>query len=203
MYCLTANMKSFANKPISYKSAENKYLPVLSRYQISTYPHCELCFTLFKYDNHVSHIQIPHNYPCHNKGIYSFTVYALILALVNINMFNTGCNRRFINKRDRNIHLKICKQHQKIQENTTKMNLEQFKECISFVIDENVFNYNDINMINQPFDIFPNKQWISQQIEWKQKKHRKRRKETKLEQDPPKIKDINADEHKDLNITQS
>ena len=97
MYHLPPSKKSLVTAPIQSKlcvgDKKFKYLPILSRYQITTKSYCNICFGLLNINknnkdqytinqdtnNYALHLESPHNYPCPNKGIIFF-----ILALIII-----------------------------------------------------------------------------------------------------------------------
>eukprot|EP00486_Rosalina_sp_Unknown_P013574 CAMPEP_0201587512 /NCGR_PEP_ID=MMETSP0190_2-20130828/144503_1 /ASSEMBLY_ACC=CAM_ASM_000263 /TAXON_ID=37353 /ORGANISM="Rosalina sp." /LENGTH=258 /DNA_ID=CAMNT_0048037705 /DNA_START=81 /DNA_END=857 /DNA_ORIENTATION=- len=165
MYHLPQSKQHLVMKPIQSKlcigDKKFKYLPILSRYQISSKSYCSTCFGLLNINktnkdqyminentnNYALHLQAPHNYPCPNKE----------------------CNRRFVLQKHLDVHLKICHEQQSLIKETKGMDTSQFIECIKFVIDYKYLlkdidheygNFDD-------FDIIPNKQWIEKQIGWR------------------------------------
>ena len=79
LYCIKTPIQS----KLCIGDKKFKYLPLLSRYQISSKSYCSTCFGLLNIkknnkdqytinedtNNYLLHLQAPHNYPCPNKGI--------------------------------------------------------------------------------------------------------------------------------------
>eukprot|EP00484_Ammonia_sp_Unknown_P017368 CAMPEP_0197033330 /NCGR_PEP_ID=MMETSP1384-20130603/11770_1 /TAXON_ID=29189 /ORGANISM="Ammonia sp." /LENGTH=205 /DNA_ID=CAMNT_0042463125 /DNA_START=73 /DNA_END=690 /DNA_ORIENTATION=- len=136
-----------------------KYLPLLSRYQISTKPYCDTCFGVLdalNQSNYFLHLQTPHSYPCSNKG----------------------CDRQFVSPEHLRIHEKICKECEHLISDVRKMDAAQFEALLKYVMASPMPDYFDFVDKEQ---VLPNQEWIDAQIEWR-KQHKKGGKKSKLKQ---------------------
>eukprot|EP01084_Bolivina_argentea_P308887 534213_1 len=155
---LPSSMYSLFNTPILSQLESDPsftYLPLLTRYQISTKSYCDLCYGLLE-NYHLGgaqlHLQTAHNYACPNNN----------------------CEREFVLQSHLKIHLKICKQSQKLPISSMQgMNDKQYEQHINYTINSPINNYYKI--VNN-CDINPTNEWIEKQWKWREKRTKKKRK---------------------------
>eukprot|EP01084_Bolivina_argentea_P091357 164459_1 len=142
-------MKSFETGILNHlePDASFTYLPVISRYQISTQPYCDVCCgLLLNQEKDLLHLQTPHNYPCPNEE----------------------CHHAFVQQSHLDIHLKMCGELRKLSKNAKGIKTdEKFEEIMRFALNPPMNNY--FEMVN---DVFATKEWITEQFKRRQKHKR-------------------------------